>query len=128
LHKSPIKVPFYNQFSLHSTASAVPQTLNRAELARVASVRAESRAIVAGFSARITALARQATPTLDATQIALIDQILKEVEKLLAQAVAGTLTDLALLQLLVDIASTIVPSTTTTPYVCPRFRTFETIG
>jgi hypothetical protein len=118
-------------FLIHATASAVPQGLNRAELARVNSARAESRAVVEGFSARIRALSRQTTtPTLDANQVGLVNQILLEVEKLLDQAAAGTLTDVSLLQLLTDIASTlIVPTvTTTTPYVCSRFRTFETIG
>jgi hypothetical protein len=98
---------------------AVPQGLNRAELARVNVARAESRAIVDGFSARIKTLARQApaTGTLDATQQALVNQILLQIDSLLAQAIAGTLTDTSLLQLLTDIASTLIVPTTTTTYV-----------
>jgi hypothetical protein len=121
--KSQIKVTFVFLFHSIRIASAAPQSLNRAELARVNAARAQSRQIVEGFSDRITELSRQAaTPVFNTLQIQLLDRIIKEAEAQLALAIAGAVPDLALLNLLTDIASTLIVPITTTTYVCSRYK------
>jgi hypothetical protein len=107
--------PFYKLMIPFSPVSALPSS-GRADLNRLNNARAEGRAIVNGFAAQIKQFSRQAaTATLDPLQQSLVGTTLAQIELALQQAIDGTLTDVNLLQLLTDVASTlIVPTTTTT--------------
>jgi hypothetical protein len=91
-----------------SLATALPSS-SIADSSRLNNARAESRAILNEFSARVVTLSRQATTAvLDPLQQNLVTAVLAQVESLLADAAAGTLSDVALLQTLVDVASTVI--------------------